>query len=50
MTADVETALNAVAMSVFPHKALEIQRLWMNHWMFKPAELTTRQTTAVIIN
>ena len=29
-TANVEFALNAVATSVFPHRALEIQRLWMN--------------------
>ena len=47
-TVDVESALNAVATSVFPHQALEIQRLWMNRRMFKPAELTTRQTAAAI--
>ena len=28
-TADVESALNAVATSVFPHQVLEIQRLWV---------------------
>ena len=43
---DVERALNAVATTVFPHRALEIQKLWMNRRMFKPAELTTRQTSA----
>ena len=45
---DVERALNAVASTVFPHQALEIQKLWMNRRMFKPAELTTRQTSAAI--
>ena len=45
---DVERALNAVATTVFPHRALEIQKLWMNRRMFKPAELTTRQTSAAI--
>ena len=49
MTAEhVETALNAVSTTVFPHRALEIQKLWMNRRMFKPAELTTRQTAAAI--
>ena len=46
--AGVEVALNAVATTVFPHRALEIQRLWMNRRMFKPAELSTRQTAAAI--
>ena len=45
---NVETALKAVATTVFPHRALEIQRLWMNRRMFKPVELTTRQTSAAI--
>ena len=45
---DVEKALEAVATTVFPHRALEIQKLWMNRRMFKPAELTTRQTSAAI--
>ena len=44
----VEKALNAVAVTVFPHRALEIQKLWMNRRMFKPIELTTRQTAAAI--
>ena len=44
----VESALKAVAMTVFPHRAFEIQRLWMNRRMFKPVELTTRQTSAAI--
>ena len=44
----MERALNAVASTVFPHRALEIQKLWMNRRMFKPVELTTRQTSAAI--
>ena len=49
MTAEhVEAALRAVATTVFPHRALEIQKLWMNRKMYKPAELTTRQTAAAI--
>jgi hypothetical protein len=44
----VQEALEAVSTSVFPHRALEIQKLWMNRRMFKPAALTTRQTAAAI--
>jgi hypothetical protein len=44
----VDTALNGVATTVFPHRALEIQKLWMNRRIFKPTELTTRQTAAAI--
>ena len=44
----VQTALEAVATTVFPHRALEIQKLWMNRRMFKPADLPTRQTAAAI--
>ena len=47
-TDHVDKALEAVAASVFPHRALEIQKLWMNRRMFKPVELTTRQTAAAI--
>ena len=49
ITADhVTSALHAVRAEVFPHRALEIQKLWMNRRMFKPPELTTRQTAAAI--
>ena len=44
----IQVALKAVTTEVFPHRALEIQKLWMNRRMFKPAELTTRQTAAAI--
>ena len=40
----VATALEALKTSVFPHRALEIQKLWMNRRMFTPAELSTRKT------
>jgi hypothetical protein len=45
---NVNQALNAVTETVFPHRALETQRLWMNRKMFKPVELTTRQMAASI--
>jgi hypothetical protein len=44
----VDTALMVVATNVFPHRALQIQRLWMNRGMRKPYELTTRKTAAAI--
>ena len=44
----VNKALEAVIHSVFPYRALETQRLWMNRKMFKPSELTTRQMAASI--
>ena len=37
---NVQLALNAVSTTVFPHRALAIQKLWMNRRMYKPAELT----------
>ena len=45
---NVNLSLNAVTETVFPHRALETQRLWMNRKMFKPVELTTRQMAASI--
>ena len=44
----VQQALKAVTETVFPHRALETQKLWMNRKMFKPVELTTRQMAASI--
>jgi len=44
----VQTALKAVTASVFPHRALEVQKLWMNRKMFKPFNLNARQTAAAI--
>ena len=45
---NVKDALEAVSSTVFPHRALEIQKLWMNRKMYKPVELTARQTAAAI--
>jgi hypothetical protein len=47
-TEHVQESLKAVTETVFPHRALETQRLWMNRKMFKPVELTTRQMAASI--
>ena len=44
----VNQSLKAVTETVFPHRTLETQRLWMNRKMFKPVELTTRQMAASI--
>ena len=44
----VKTALSAVTKTVFPHQALEIQRLWMQRGLRKPMSLTTRKTAAAI--
>jgi hypothetical protein len=44
----VQEALKAVTDTVFPHRALETQRFWMNRKMFKPVELTTRQMAVSI--
>ena len=48
MEENVQDALEAVSSTVFPHRALEIQKLWMNRRMYKPVELTARQTAAAI--
>ena len=45
---NVQTAIDAVTTTVFPHRSLELQKTWMNRKMFKPIELTTRQTAAAI--
>ena len=44
----VATALKGVMSLVFPHRALETQRQWMQRKMFKPVDLSTRQTAAAI--
>jgi hypothetical protein len=44
----IDKALALVAHSVFPHRALETQRLWMNRGMRKPAELSARKTASAI--
>jgi hypothetical protein len=42
----VTTSLAVVADTVFPHRSLETQKLWMNRSMFKPRAMTTRITSA----
>jgi hypothetical protein len=44
----INLSLSAVTETVFPHQALETQRLWMNRKMFTPVELTTRHMAASI--
>jgi hypothetical protein len=40
--------MDQVAEVVFPHRALEIQKLWMNRGMRKPLDMSTRKTAAAI--
>jgi hypothetical protein len=44
----VKKFLNAAIETVFLHRALETQQLWINRKMFKPVELTTRQMAASV--
>ena len=44
----VEGGLNAVAETIFPHRALETQKLWMRRGMKKPKELTFRKTASAV--
>ena len=44
----IQAALDQVATTVFPHRALETQRLWMTRGMKKPYDLSTRKTAAAI--
>jgi hypothetical protein len=44
----VEAGLNAVAETIFPHRVLETQKLWMQRGMKKPKELSFRKTTSVV--
>jgi hypothetical protein len=41
-------SMDQVADTVFPHRALETQKLWMNRGMRKPFKMTTRKTAAAI--
>ena len=45
----VDTALQAVTASVFPHRALETQKLWMRRHMKKPAGMTYRLMQAKVL-
>jgi hypothetical protein len=41
-------SLNAVALTVFPFRALETQKQWMRRRMRKPKELSLRKTVAAV--
>jgi hypothetical protein len=42
-TENLQESLKVLTEKVFPHRALEIQHIWMNRKIFKLVELTTRQ-------
>jgi hypothetical protein len=42
-------AMDQISNAVFPHRALEIQKLWMVRGMKKPYDLSTRKTAAAIM-
>ena len=44
----IASAMAAVATTVFPHRALEVQRLWMTRSMKKQYDLSTQKTAAAI--
>ena len=44
----VTMALDTIQVTIFPHQALEIQKLWMSKKMFKPPNLSTQQMAAAI--
>ena len=44
----VKKGLNAVAETIFPHRALEMQKLWMRRGMKKPKELSFRKTASPV--
>ena len=49
LTMDMVTgAMAEVGATIFPHRALDIQKQWMRKVMKKPLELTTRQTSAAL--
>ena len=45
----VEAALSAVSASVFPHRALENQKLWMRRHMKKPVGMSFRSLQAKVV-
>ena len=40
-TQHVEVAIAQVTKSIFPHRALELQQLWMEQYMKKPEDMST---------
>ena len=45
----VKAGLNGVKLGVFPHRALEIQKLWMRRKMRKPNEMTFRKMVVAVV-
>ena len=45
----VETGLEAVSASIFPHRALEVQKLWMRRHMKKPQHMAYRTLQAKVL-
>src|SRR6056300_506310 len=44
----ITTALNAVATTIFPHRALQSQKHWMKRGVKKPYGMTTRKCAAAL--
>jgi len=44
----INCGLKAVTKSVFPHRALETQKLWMRRGMKKPQNMATRRFAAIV--
>ena len=44
----LQEAIEEVSSTIFPHRALEIQKQWMRKSMKKPADLSTRATAAAL--
>jgi hypothetical protein len=44
----VEEAIDQVTKTIFPHRALELQQLWMERYMRKPEDMTTRKMASAI--
>jgi hypothetical protein len=44
----IEAALTDVSKNIFPHRALEIQKLWMRRAVRKPKEMTVRKLVPII--
>lgn len=44
----IEKALDAVSREVFPHRALEVQKLWMRRGIKKPKEMPYRKMAAAV--
>ena len=45
---NIKKALSDVAFSIFPHRALEIQYLWMTRGMKTPYNMPFRKVAALI--